>query len=292
MIDLEPLPAPRPHPLAEEFFEHLRRTRRERRASPSSPPKRRALLTIAQNESVFLPIWLGYYSRYFAPQDIYVLDHQSTDGSTDRDGFVRVPVEHDSLDFSWMVSTIETHQRRLLERYDVVLVGDVDEIVTPLPEWGSLGEYLDHFDEDFVNPFGYEILHMRDREAPFRGDRPILDQRGFWFQNDAYNKPVLATEPLSWAPGFHTRADGEWNLEPDLRLVHLHRMDYEICLARHRERSSRNWNPDDLAAGLGAHNRISEEEEFERWFYEDSSVRSEGLEIVLEPIPETWRGLF
>ena len=130
---------------------------------------------------------------------------------------------------------------------------DVDEIVAPLPEWGTLGEYLDHFDEELVNCLGYEILHMRDREAPLRPDRPILDQRGYWFPNDAYNKPALATEPMSWAPGFHRRADGECNLDPDLRLIHLHRMDYEICLARHRAlRAAAPGTRDDLAAGLGA----------------------------------------
>ena len=37
-----------------------------------------------------------------------------------------------------MVSTIERHQHELLERYDVVLVTDVDEIVAPDPEWGTL----------------------------------------------------------------------------------------------------------------------------------------------------------
>ena len=46
-----------------------------------------------------------------------------------------------------MVETIEELQHELLEgEYDVVLVTDVDEIVTPTPEWGTLGEYLDEFD--------------------------------------------------------------------------------------------------------------------------------------------------
>ena len=45
--------------------------------------KRRAVVTIVHNEPVFLPIWLGYYSRFFAAEDIYVLDNESTDGSTD-----------------------------------------------------------------------------------------------------------------------------------------------------------------------------------------------------------------
>ena len=59
-------------------------------------PMSRAVLTMVYNESVFLPIWLRYYSRFFAPEDIYVLDHQSDDGSTNGGGFVRVPLEHET----------------------------------------------------------------------------------------------------------------------------------------------------------------------------------------------------
>ena len=80
---------------------------------------------------------------------------------------------------------------------------------------------------------------------------------------------------MSWEPGFHMRSDGQLNLDPDLYLVHLHRMDYEICLARHRWRRERSWNQRDLDAGWAVHNRITEEEEFERWFYEDDSWMKE-----------------
>ena len=44
--------------------------------------RRKAAFTIVKNEPVMLPIWLSYYSKHFDLQDLYVLDHQSTDGST------------------------------------------------------------------------------------------------------------------------------------------------------------------------------------------------------------------
>ena len=75
----------------------------------------------------------------------------------------------------------------------MVLVTDVDEIVTPTPEWGTLGDYIDEFAEWFVNCIGYEVLHMADREGPYDPGRPILDQRGYWFANGAYDKPALAS---------------------------------------------------------------------------------------------------
>lgn len=245
---------------------------------------------MVHNEAVFLPIWLRYYGRHFGADDIYVLDNESTDGSTQRDGFVRIPVEHGAVDHTWMVETIQGLQHELLGRYDVVLVADVDEIVCPVPERGSLSDYLDWFDEEWVNCLGYEVLHMRDREPPLRLDRPILDQRSWWFFNGGYDKAALATVPMTWRPGFHGRADFHFNIEPDLRLVHLHRMDYDLCLARHRSRERRPWAAHDERAGWAAHNRITDEAEFARWFYEDSCF--EAIDINPEPIPATWRGLF
>jgi hypothetical protein len=277
------------HPLA-PWFEHSRRRRREHyaaRTGENKPRRRAAVLTIVQNESIFFPIWLGYYSKFFAPEDIYVLDHESADGSTDGGGFVRIPVTHSTFDNTWMVSMVEHHQRKLLQRYEVVMVVDVDEIVAPDPTMCTLAEYLARFDEEWVNCLGYELIHMKDTEPPFRSEMPVLEQRAHWFPNDAYSKPSIATVPLSWRPGFHGRADYQFSFDPDLRLIHLHRMDYEICKARHRRWRSKRWNERDLEAGWGVHNRVTEDAEFERWFYGES-VRG-GLPIAPEQIPAAWK---
>jgi Glycosyl transferase family 2 len=289
------VPEPRDEPPEARFLlEGLRQQRRQREADRSRPavrrPKRRAVLTMVQNEPVFLPIWLRYYSRFFAPEDMYVLDHETSDGSTDRDDFVRVPVSHESVDHTWMVRTIEAHQQELLERYDAVLVTDVDEIVAPRPERGTLGDYIDDLEDEFVNCFGYEVIHMVDREPPFDPSRPVLDQRGYWFHNSAYNKPALATGPTRWVPGFHTREDGRTEMDPDLCMIHLHRMDYEICLARHHYRRTRRWNERDLDERWASHNLIVDGAEFARWFYEENSFDDQPL--VIQPIPAAWRGLF
>jgi hypothetical protein len=245
---------------------------------------------MVHNEAVFLPIWLRYYSRFFGPDDIYVLDHDSSDGSTDRGGFVRIPVTHESVDHTWMVRAIEAHQRELFDRYDAVLVTDVDEIVAPRPGGGTLAEYIDRLEDDFVNCVGYEVIHMVDREGPFDPARGVLDQRGHWFLNSAYHKPALTTSPCRWGPGFHAREDRRMQIDPDLCMIHLHRMDYEICLARHRYRSGRRWNKRDLEHSWARHNLIVDEREFARWFYEGDSFGH--LEIGVQPIPASWRGLF
>jgi hypothetical protein len=289
-LELEPYDSPG-HLMA-PWFAKARRERREHYAArrPRKRPRTRAIITMVHNEPVFLPIWHAYYSRFFRPEDIYVLDNDSTDGSTQRSGFVRIPVVHDSVDHTWMVRTIEGLQRRLLERYEIVVVTDVDEIIAPAPVRGTLGSYLDDFDEEWVNCLGYELLHLRDREPPLRLDRPILDQRSSWYFNGAYDKAALATVPMTWRPGFHGREDFHFNPDPDLRLIHLHRMDYDLCLERHRTRKRRQWAEEDERQRWAIHNQITEEVAFRRWFYEDSGF--EGFEMQLEEIGATWRGLF
>jgi hypothetical protein len=188
-----------------------------------------------------------------------------------------------------MVRTIEGLQHELLDRYDAVLVTDVDELVSPVPEWGDLGHYIDLLDEEWVNCLGYEILHQPDEPALDLA-RPVTEQRGFWFPNDGYNKACLATEPSVWRPGFHGRDDFGFNIDPDLRMVHLHRMDYGVCRQRHLTRIRRRWADHDDRFGWATHNRITDEKEFERWFYEDSCF--EYVQIKLEPIRRTWRGVF
>jgi hypothetical protein len=257
------VPEPRdPSPSELFVLEALRKRRRQRHAGRSEDTrggrKRRAVLTMVHNEPVFLPIWLRYYSRFFGADDIYVLDNDTSDGSTEPDGFVRI--------------------------------ADVDEIVTPRPECGTLAEYIDRLDEEFVNCLGYELIHLVDREGPFDPSRAVLEQRGYWFLNHAYNKPALAMEPIRWVPGFHAREDGRTELDPDLCMIHLHRMDYEICLARHRYRRGRPWNERDLAENWARHNLIVDEAEFARWFYESHSF--DEFRVQVQPIPASWRGLF
>lgn len=283
-----------PHPM-QMFFEGWREMRRkhyEARPPGKGAAKRRAVITIVNNEPVFFPIWLGYYSRFFAPEDIYVLDHETDDGSLDREGFVRIPVEHESFDQLWMLETVRTHQHRLLEDYDVVLTADVDEIIVPRPERGGLGDYIDHMDEEFVNAIGYELIHLADREPPYRPEAAVLDQRRYWFANDAYDKPALSMVPMDWKPGFHERVDARTNFDPDLCLIHLHRMDFGLCRARHRLRRKGRWGERDLKEGWSAHHRIRSRRGFRRWFYEQSGLEAHGISMEVQEIPQQWKGLF
>lgn len=281
------------HPLANWVDVHRAERQSFRlKSDPAAGRERsRAIVTMVHNEAVFLPIWLRYYSRFFRPEDIYVLDHESTDGSTEVGGFRRQPVSRERVDHVWMLRMIEAKQHELFEQgYDMVLVTDVDEIVIPDPELGDLGSYMDTMVEDFVSCMGYEIVHLPDRESELDPDQPIMEQRRYWAENATYNKSALATEPSRWVPGFHRREDHHFHPDPDLFMVHLHRVDYESCRVRHRQRSFQQWGSEDLDSGWAAHNRLVEGEKFDRWFFHDSGF--EGFPLRIERIPERWRGTF
>lgn len=254
----------------------------------ASGERSRAVVTMAHNEKVFLPIWWRYYSQFFHPEDIYILDHETSDGSTSGPGFVRVPLSYPVVDWGWHRDMLQAQQHHLIEHYNVVLCTDVDEFVSPDPRTGNLRDYIDEFSGDFVNCRGYELLHLKDSEPAIDLSRPILEQRSYWYFNPAYSKPLLARVPMQWHGGLHSRVDGQCRDDLNLYLIHLHRMDYDVCAERHRQRVSRPWNQRDWDEGWGYQNRITEPEAFDRWFYNDSCS---GVPIVIEKIPEFWRGL-
>ncbi len=270
-------------------LDDVRRRRAEFYSTREPERRSRAVVTMVRDEPVFLPIWLEYYSRFFAPSDIYVLDHGTSDGSTSRGGFNRVPVVQPVFSERWFTDVRADFQHDLLRNYDLVVVCDVDEIIAPLPKWGDLGTYLDRFGEDFVNCMGYELLHVPEREAPLDLTRPVLDQRRHWYRSPLYDKPSVASVPMEWGLGFHRRLDGLVSYDPDLYLIHLHRMDYNLCLTRHRHRAPMARTESDLRAGHGYQNVIVDQAEFSRWFTGDTGL--DGVAVEVEEIDPIWRSL-
>ena len=230
----------------------------------------RAAFTIVQNELVMLPIWLDYYGRYFDPDDLYVIDHDSDDGSTSGlDGRCHVVPVHRGGSFAhhWLRTTVEAFQALLLQSYDTVLFAEVDELVVADPlRFDGLDAYIERLDRPAVRCAGFNVVHQPD-EPPLRFDQPLLAQRRCWHASLLYSKRLLSKVPLRWSEGFHSEYSAPDDApDPELMLVHLHRIDYDACLARHRSSAGRVWNEEDVQAGLGAQNRIAAPEEFEAWF--------------------------
>jgi hypothetical protein len=260
------------------------------RSARGTGRRERAAFTVVQNEPTFLPLWLRYYGRHFDPEDLYVLDHDSTDGSTEGlEGRCRVvPIHRDkSFDHTWLRSTVEQFQSFLLSSYRWVLFGEVDEFVVPDPRrHDGLGGYIESLDAVAARCSGYNVVHYPDQEPPLDFDRPILAQRSHWHPAELYSKRLISSIPLAWSTGQHREANvPDGDPDPGLYLVHLHRVDYRYCLERHRAAADRDWNDADLRDGLGPQNRLIDSDAFREWFF-----HGDDLDGDREPIPDEVRG--
>lgn len=245
-----------------------------------------AVFTIARNESFFLPRWLSYYS--YLKADLFVLDHESADGSTTGIDAKVVPVHREHTDdVGWMLRTVTEFQHGLLSHYHRVLFAEVDEILCPDPQsypstkYSPLQCYLDCNQQSTLTATGYDVCNCPG-DAPFDPRRPLLFQRK-WKRNGRYDKTLISTKPLEWEVGFHRlkgvrEGTDEHNPDPNLLLIHLHYMDREIAWSRLVSRmAGKTPAPGDWAW----QNKYVEKEPFDRDF--DATV-----EGAVE-VPDRWR---
>jgi len=244
-----------------------------------------AVFTIVKNEKYFLPIWYRYYSRYFPKQDIYILDHQSNDGSTiNIDCNVHVVKNDQAFDAAWLRDTVINFQKRLLQDYEYVVFAEADEIIVTLEN--SSNDLYEHIinmkklGRNFDVATGYEMMHDTVYEKPYDFNNPILDQRKNWYREAAYDKTLISSVPIEWGIGFHDtqyrkQADwvnGENLIDPNdnLILIHLHKFDYPIYMKRKINMKSFNMaNP--MFDNEGFQQRFTDLKDMRDFFYSSES---------------------
>lgn len=190
---------------------------------------------LMKNEKYFLPWWVKYYGELFGNENLYILDHQSTDGSTDNLKCNVELVENEQVHFNvWMIEVITKKHVELLEEYEYVISVDADEFIIPNPDkYRDLKEYVEKMkadNMDIVRCSGYEVLHQRKLEPVLDWNIPLLKQRKYWIKLDSYNKPLISSRQVWWAQGRHFEDHLRYDpADEDLVLCHLHRIDYDTC---------------------------------------------------------------
>jgi hypothetical protein len=250
-----------------------------------------AVFTITQNETRFLPVWLNRYTQEVPTEDIFVLDHQTTGDAADAmieacqsAGVENIlPVVHEqSYDSFWLTLTTRYFQQFLLSSYRAVLFTAVDEIVLPLE--GSLVDYATKMTAGPHVATGYEILHFKDEEKAIDWEQPLVAQRQRCYQCRQYSKPLISTAPLYWGAGWFaaTNVPAAQEPDPNLLLLHLHKIDYDECLRSHREKAARTWKPEERNEGVFRHNMVDDAEMLSRWMLanvDDPANYAQPLEI-------------
>jgi len=238
-----------------------------------------AVFTIVKNENYYLPIWLKHYKKYFNNEDIYVLDHQSTDGSTQNLDVNVIPLVNElAFDHQWLVNVISDFQHHLLQGYESVLFAESDELIYSLDE--DLNVLIDKFvldpDINFLSCHSHEVIQDLENEPSLNKTDEILKHRNNWFYWDMYDKTLLTKIPLQYEWGFHNTIGYPKNFKYDLFLLHLHRCDFELMLERHEERANKWKLKED---GGGFQHRISDKEELLKFFH--------SIPTPIESIPQS-----
>lgn len=160
----------------------------------------KAVLTIAHNESLFLPIWYNYYKKYFNDEDIYILDHDSNDGSTDLSCNIVKVYNDKTYDHDWLLNTVQDFQEKLLKDYEIVAFAEADEIIL---HKNGLDKFLDEFRKskaEAVRCTGYDLLHI-PKEPDFNLNKDVLRQRKYWYYNGGEVKVLISKTPIKWRHG-------------------------------------------------------------------------------------------
>jgi hypothetical protein len=240
---------------------------------PKHPDSSCAIFTVTHNEKLFLPIWLRYYTRHAHPEDIWVLDHNTTDGSTSPEkipagvNYKKLFGDAAFMPHHFLNRQVELHQQRLFRYgYKCVLFTEIDEMFMPDPAKypGGLKEYLSKFAADpakiHYRGAGYEIVQKTEgdtanpAELTMDWSKNIMAQRHFWAPSPGFSKPLLSKIPITYLPGFHSNVEPPVvAIDPDLKLVHLHSSDATDCFNREKAKFEGSKQMHKEENGLGIH---------------------------------------
>jgi Glycosyl transferase family 2 len=228
-----------------------------------------AVVTFVYNETVNLPIWLRYYGDIFGQRNLFIVDHGSTDGSTDAIGSAnRVCLPRNELDEHKRCVFMASFAKALLEYFRTVVYTDCDEMLVPnLVKYGNLAAYIDRNTFDYTAGVGLNLHHIVGQEPALDLSLPILAQRRYARFAAAMCKPLITRTPLVWATGFHS-SDKPVQIDPDLFLVHIKAMDFDCALQRQKITREMAWAEESIKAGHGAHARY-DDDRYTREFFLD-----------------------
>lgn len=200
-----------------------------------------AAITMVRDEAVMLPRWIEHYSRQCGAGALYVLDDNSSDGSTDDlpCSVIRLPVLEDRKFEPSRIGVVSGVAAALLNVYDAVVFADADEFVVADPKkYADLRHFLaDRPDSDVLGAMTLNVFQDLENEGPLDPERPVLEQRRLAKFIPLMCKPAVKRVPAAWAAASHGIM-APFQIDPDLYMFHLKFADRDGLrrAAEHRQR--------------------------------------------------------
>lgn len=204
--------------------------------------KNKAIFTIVRNEKIFLPIWLKYYKQFFENQDIYVLNDDSNDGSTENLDVNVINLETGTivLDVWRLKSVVCNFQKQLLEKYKVVFFAESDEFIYHENGLECIYEKILNGSLDYFSVNGFDYVHKLEEEFDLNLNDPISKQRKYWVSKAGMKKSLITKIPLDYTLGFHEHfINGKReikNFQDGLYMFHIKHIDKKLYIKRQLDR--------------------------------------------------------
>lgn len=189
-----------------------------------SAPPRLAALTMVRDERVMLPRWVAHYGRQCGVDNLFVIDDNTTDGSTDGlpCSVIRIPSWGDKHFETTRMKLVSNIAAGLLEAYDAVLFADADEFLVADPrQHDSLVDLVRKRSSlDVIGAQGLNVVHDAVREPPLDPDQPVLGQRRWAKFIPLMCKPAIKRVAVPWVAASHGTTV-PFDIDPDLYMFHL-----------------------------------------------------------------------
>lgn len=199
---------------------------------------------MVRDEVLFLKCWIDHYSRFVPREHLFII----VDGSDsllpeDLDGCQVITMPKGKPGRGWdrrRWQFLSQFAGALTHRFDVVIGGDVDELIVLDPDVGDdpIEFIVNRTDAPVISPFALEIIHRVDQEQPLSGDAPIMAQRKYVSPNSFYCKPCILRKAVTWSLGQHYSDHPDLNLSEELYLFHLRYVDHDILMDRQKQRNA------------------------------------------------------
>lgn len=185
---------------------------------------RLAALTMVRDEQVMLPRWIAHYGRQCGLDNLFVIDDNSTDGSTNGlpCSVIRIPSWGDKHFETTRMKLVSNIAAGLLEAYDAVLFADADEFLVADPrKHASLVDLVAaRPGAEVLAAQALNVVHDPVREGPLDPEQPVLGQRRWAKFVPLMCKPAIKRTAAPWVAGSHGLTV-PFEIDPDLYLFHL-----------------------------------------------------------------------